>query len=182
MWWIVDPDQIYVVVDIETTGGRPPAHRITEIGAVKVQGGEVIDRWQSLINPKRTIRRTITHLMGIDDGMVADAPTFEQIADEFEAFVDDGVFVAHNVRFDHGFIAAEYARLDRKFRSPQLCTCQSMRTHYKGLPSYGLASLCSHFEIPLDKHHRAMCDSEAAAESLKLVIRKRVAAGEMKPW
>jgi len=173
--WIIDPEQVYVVVDIETTGGRPPTHRITEIGAVKAQGGDVIDRWQSLINPERSIPQSIARLTGIDEAMVAGAPRFAQIADEFEAFVGDGVFVAHNVRFDHGFIAAEYARLDRRFRCPQLCTCQSMRTLYKGLPSYGLANLCHHFEISLDTHHRAMCDAEAAAELLTLVNQRRIA-------
>ena len=171
--WILDPDQIYVVVDIETTGGRANSHRITEIGAVKMQGGEIIDRWQSLINPQRPIPKFITGLTGISDDMVADAPVFAEVADSFADFMTDGIFVAHNVRFDYGFIAAEYARLDQRFRHPQLCTCQSMRALYKGLPSYGLAKLCHEFDIPLDSHHRAMCDAEAAAELLLLVNAKR---------
>ena len=171
--WIVDPDQVYVVVDIETTGGRAPAHRITEIGAVKVQRGQIVDRWQSLINPERPIPAFITGLTGISNDMVAGAPVFADIADEFEAFMSDGIFVAHNVRFDYGFIAAEYARLERRFRHPQLCTCQSMRAFFKGLPSYGLANLCREFRIPLDAHHRAMCDAEAAAQLLLLVNERR---------
>jgi len=171
--WIIDPDQTYVVVDIETTGGRAPAHRITEIGAVKVQRGEIIDRWQSLINPERPIPKFITGLTGISDGMVADAPVFADIADSFAAFMGDGIFVAHNVRFDYGFISAEYARLEQRFRHPQLCTCQSMRTLFKGLPSYGLAKLCREFDIALESHHRALCDAEAAAQLLFLINEKR---------
>ena len=146
--WIVDPDQPYVVVDVETTGGRPPFHRVTEIGAVRVQGGEIVDRWQSLINPERPIPQSITALTGISNAMVAGAPVFAEIADAFQDFMGEAIFVAHNVRFDHGFLAAEYARLERKFRYPQLCTCQSMRSLFKGLPSYSLGNLCRHLGFP----------------------------------
>ena len=174
--WIVDPDQTYVVVDLETTGGRGRYHRITEIGAVKMRGGEIVDRWQSLINPQRSIPATITKLTGISNEMVADAPVFADVADAFEAFMEDGVFVAHNVRFDYGFLSAEYERLDRRFRYPTLCTCQSMRKLYKGLPSYGLANLSRHFGIPLETHHRALCDAEAAAGLLMKINERRGAA------
>ena len=174
--WIVDPDQTYVVVDIETTGGRAPLHRITEIGAVKVQNGKMVDRWQSLVNPQRSIPASITRLTGITNAMVADAPVFAEIADGFETFMGEAIFVAHNVRFDHGFLAAEYARLERRFRYPQLCTCQSMRTLFKGLPSYSLGNLCRHFDISLPNHHRALCDAEAAAGLLELINDKRVGA------
>ncbi len=173
--WIVDPDQIYVVVDIETTGGRAPFHRVTEIGAVKMRGGEIVDRWQSLINPERSIPATITRLTGITNEMVADAPVFAEIAEGFHGFMEDAVFVAHNVRFDYGFLSAEYARLERRFRYPTLCTCQSMRQLWKGLPSYGLANLCRHFGIPLESHHRALCDAEAAAGLLLKINERRMA-------
>ncbi len=173
--WIVDPDQTYVVVDIETTGGRAPFHRVTEIGAVKMRGGEIVDKWQSLVNPERAIPATITRLTGITNEMVADAPLFADIAESFQAFMEDAVFVAHNVRFDYGFLSAEYARLDMRFRYPTLCTCQSMRQLFKGLPSYGLANLSRHFGIPLESHHRALCDAEAAA-GLLLKINERRAA------
>ena len=174
--WIVDPDQPYVVVDVETTGGRPPFHRVTEIGAVRVQGGEIVDRWQSLINPERPIPQSITALTGISNAMVAGAPVFAEIADAFQDFMGEAIFVAHNVRFDHGFLAAEYARLERKFRYPQLCTCQSMRSLFKGLPSYSLGNLCRHFGISLESHHRALCDAEAAAGLLALINERRMAA------
>ena len=173
--WIVDPDQTYVVVDIETTGGRAPFHRVTEIGAVRMRGGEIVDRWQSLVNPERAIPATITRLTGITNEMVADAPVFADIADEFAAFMGDAIFVAHNVRFDYGFLSAEFGRLEKRFRHPTLCTCQSMRKLYKGLPSYGLKNLCRHFGIPLDSHHRALCDAEAAAGLLMKINARRMA-------
>lgn len=175
VFWTVDPDQTYVVVDIETTGGRPPEHRITEIGAVKIQGGEIIDEWQSLINPERPVPPFITRLTGINDEMVAGAPIFAQIAEEFAAFMEGSVFVAHNVNFDYGFIADEYRRLDLWFRFPKLCTVGSMRRFYPGQKSYSLKNLCAAYEIDLDSHHRAMCDARAAAELLKMINAKRLA-------
>ncbi len=173
--WIVDPDQTYVVVDIETTGGRAPLHRVTEIGAVKMRGGEVVDRWQSLVNPERSIPATITRLTGITNEMVADAPVFAGIADDFAEFMGDAIFVAHNVRFDYGFLSAEFARLKKRFRHPTLCTCQSMRKLFKGLPSYSLKNLCHHFGVPLESHHRALCDAEAAAGLLLKINERRIA-------
>ena len=171
--WVLDPQQAYVVVDVETTGGRGDNHRVTEIGAVRVVNGEVVDRFQTLLNPQRTIPPNIIRLTGITPAMVTDAPCFADIADEFEAFMKDAIFVAHNVEFDYGFIAREYARLGRPFRYPKLCTCASMRRLYPGHRSYSLASLCAQYDISLRQHHRAMCDAEAAAELLLLVNEKR---------
>jgi DNA polymerase-3 subunit epsilon len=173
--WILDPQQHYVVVDVETTGGRGDRHRVTEIGAVKVRDGEVIDRFQTLLNPQRTIPPGITRLTGISPAMVEDAPYFADVADAFEKFMEGAIFVAHNVEFDYGFIASEFARIGRTFRHPKLCTCASMRKLYPGKRSYSLASLCRSFEIPLKQHHRALCDAEAAAELLLLINEKRLA-------
>lgn len=172
--WIVDPEQVYVVVDVETTGGRAARHRVTEIGAVKVQHGRIIDRWQSLINPQQSIPGNITRLTGITNAMVAGAPVFAEIADAFQDFMGEAIFVAHNVRFDYGFISEEFRRLDRRFRHPQLCTCASMRTLYPGYKSYSLGNLCRAFNIALESHHRALCDAEAAAELLHLVNARRM--------
>ena len=105
--------------------------------------------------------------------MVNDAPYFSDIADDLEAFMRDAIFVAHNVEFDYGFIAREFARLGRDFRYPKLCTCSSMRKLYPGHRSYSLAALCARYDIPLRQHHRALCDAEAAAELLLLINEKR---------
>ena len=168
--WVRDPNQIYAVVDIETTGGRAEHHRITEIGIVKMQGTKVIDSWQTLLNPQRHIPASITRLTGIDNAMVADAPLFCDIADQLDAFTQDAIFVAHNVNFDLGFIKQEFARLERYYRRPKLCTVQQCRRVFPGLASYSLANLTKHFEIGMDRHHRALSDAKAAAELLKLVL------------
>ena len=172
--WIIDPNQIYTVVDVETTGGRAGLHRLTEIGAVKMQGGEVIGEWQSLLNPERSIPSNITRLTGITQEMVSTAPLFHEIADSFSDFMGDTIFAAHNVNFDYGFIASEFRRIDRRFRHPKICTCASMRKLYPGYRSYSLKNLCREFEIDLSSHHRALCDAKAAAELLKLVNIKRL--------
>ncbi len=105
--------------------------------------------------------------------MVMDAPYFADIADDFERFLGDAIFVAHNVEFDYGFIAREFRRLGKSFRMPKLCTCASMRRLYPGRRSYSLDNLCRDFGIALDNHHRALCDARAAAELLLLVNERR---------
>jgi len=170
----IDPMQPYVVVDIETTGGRASHHRITEIGMVKMINGEIIDEWQSLLNPERNIPRNITSLTGITNEMVENAPLFSEVAEQVDTFTDNAIFVAHNVNFDYGFIREEFARIGQHWRRPKLCTVQQMRQHYKGLPSYSLANLTKHFDIDMQRHHRAMSDALAATELLKLVNFKRV--------
>ena len=172
--WVVDPSQVYVVVDVETTGGRAGLHRLTEIGAVKLQGDEVIDEWQSLINPDRTIPAKITRLTGITQEMVSSAPFFHEIADSFSAFMGEAIFAAHHVNFDYGFISSEFRRMKNRFRHPKICTCSSMRKLYPGYRSYSLKNLCREFEIELKNHHRALCDAKAAAELLKLINIKRL--------
>lgn len=172
--WITDPNQAYCVVDIETTGGTKETHRITEIGAVKVVSGEIVDHWQTLVNPERHIPAFITELTGISDDMVKEAPLFSEIADSFKAFLSGSIFVAHNVNFDYGFIKAEFARIEESFAMPKLCTVKEMRRFYPGYDSYGLANLCKEFEIELNNHHRAMSDADATAQLLLLVNQERL--------
>lgn len=179
--WIVDPDREYVVVDVETTGGKGADHRITEFGAVRMAGDRIVDRFETLLNPERPIPPGITRLTGISQERVAKAPRFADVADTITDFIGECVFVAHNVGFDYRFVRSEFERLGRSFRRPKLCTCSGMRRQYPGLPSYSLAALCRNFDIPLERHHRALCDAEAAAELLVLINerrRERLAAGD----
>ncbi|PBB66037.1 exonuclease [Mesorhizobium sp. WSM4312] len=168
-----DPEQEYVVVDIETTGSWSNGDRVTEIGAVKIRNHEIVDEWSSLINPQRLIPAMITRLTGITNDMVRNAPPFAEVADEFMQFMGEGIFVAHNVNFDYGFLSSEYERLERRFRFPKLCTCATMRRQFPGHKSYGLGSLCEAYDINLKDHHRALCDARAAAHLLNLINGKR---------
>ena len=168
-----NPEQLYVVVDIETTGGSLPYHRITELGAVKMRNGEVVERFQTLVNPERWISREIEALTGISNEMVKTAPKFAEVADAFHEFTKDAIFVAHNVGFDYGFIQAEFEKLEKRFVRPYICTKAGMKKQYPDLESYSLKNLTSHFGISLETHHRALCDAEAAAGLLKLINLKR---------
>jgi DNA polymerase-3 subunit epsilon len=168
-----DIEQDPVVVDIETTGAWSNGDRITEIGAVKVRNHRVVDEWHSLLNPQRTIPAKIVQLTGITNEMVRNAPPFSEVADSFMQFMADGIFVAHNVNFDYGFIAYEFERLERRFRFPKLCTCAGMRRRYPGHKSYGLGALCEIYGIELENHHRALCDARASAHLLNLINQKR---------
>jgi DNA polymerase-3 subunit epsilon len=105
--------------------------------------------------------------------MVADAPLFSDIANDIESFTENCIFVAHNVNFDYGFIKEEFARINRSYRRPKLCTVQQMRAHYKGISSYSLANLTKHFDISMQRHHRALSDAVAASELLKLINEAR---------
>lgn len=171
--WFIDPSQPYVVVDVETTGGKADQHRITEIGMVKMVEGKVIDTWQSLINPQRHISRFITNLTGIDNEMVADSPLFAEVAEQVNAFLEGAVFVAHNVNFDYSFFKKEFERAGYRFRMPKLCTVREMKKAVPGLPSYSLANLTAHFDIDMEQHHRALSDARAAGELLNIINEHR---------
>ena len=174
--WAFNPAQSYVVIDVETTGGSSSGHRVTEVGMVKVRNGEIIDRWQSLINPQRSIPRHITALTGISNDMVADAPIFADVSERIKMFLEGAIFVAHNVNFDYGFMRREFERLDVAFRCPKLCTVRLARKHLPGQPSYSLGKLCQALQIPLAQHHRALHDAEAAAQILLRVQQLRMQA------
>ena len=110
--------------------------------------------------------------------MVREAPVFAEVADSFMQFMRGGIFVAHSVNFDYGFIFYEYERLERRFRFPKLCTCAGMRRRYPGHQSYSLGNLCETYDINLKDHHRALCDARAAAQLLNLINQKREGPAE----
>ena len=97
----------YVLLDLETTGGNATVDRITEIAAVRVEDGIEVARWSTLVNPGVRIPPFIQSLTGISDAMVQTAPAFDEVARQLLDFLDGAVLVAHNVRFDHGFIVNE---------------------------------------------------------------------------
>jgi DNA polymerase-3 subunit epsilon len=169
----LNENQLYVVVDLETTGLGPAFHRITEIGAVKIKGKEIIDTFQTLVNPGRSIPRNIQQLTGITDAMVADAPRFEEIAESFAKFSEGAIFVAHNVNFDYQFLQHEYSRLEQRFVRPFICTKAGMKKYYPENSSFGLGSLSEKYAISLTQHHRALNDASAAAQLLLLINQKR---------
>lgn len=156
----------FAVVDTETTGSSPSrGDRLTEIAAVRVRNGCVVDRYATLVNPDRPIPPAITRLTGITDAMVAKAPSFERIAPELLDFLGDAVIVAHNAPFDRAFLDSELRRVyNRALVAPSVCTVQLSRRVVPGLESYRLDMLASHFGISIRDRHRALGDAEATSE------------------
>ena len=164
-------DATFVVTDTETTGLKDEQHRIIEIGAVKVQDGEVVDRFQQLVNPQRSVPGRITKLTGITTGMVFDAPTIEEVLPDYLNFLGDGILTAHNLSFDKGFLDAELERLGRSGLSNQtLCTVRLARRLLPGLDSKGLSRLVQFYDINVDGRHRALGDAEATGIVLRRLL------------
>lgn len=158
-------DSDFVVFDIESTGLDKNTCRVIEIGAVKISGGAVVDRWSTFVNPGVKIPKKITELTSITDSMVADAKPFEEQIDDFLAFCNGCVMVAHNANFDMGFMKAEAERCGRNFDLPYLDTLILARCMYKSLPNFKLDTLCRHLNVILAHHHRAVDDAEATAQA-----------------
>jgi DNA polymerase-3 subunit epsilon len=158
----------FCVVDLETTGGSPADSRITEIGAVKLRGGERIGVFETLVNPGVPIPRFITHLTGIDDLAVAGAPPIEWVLPGFTEFARGCVFVAHNARFDFTFLNVALTRLDYEpLPPPPVCTARlARRVVWPDVPNVRLQTLAQYFRTAVRPTHRALADAEACAEVL----------------
>jgi DNA polymerase-3 subunit epsilon len=148
-------------VDIETTGGHPAYHQITEIAVIGARGGTLEFEWSTLVNPGVRIPPSIQQLTGIDNDMVRDAPTFRDIADELESRLADRLFIAHNARFDYGFIRREFKSIGRDWRQPLACTVRLSRRLYPEMPRHNLDSLIARHDLQMSGRHRAMPDALA---------------------
>lgn len=157
----------FVVTDTETTGAAADADRLIEIGAIKVQGGEIIGEFQQLINPERSVPGRITQLTGISTGMVFDAPVAADVLPEYLDFLGDSILVAHNLPFDERFINKELALLGRpSLGNNTLCTLRLARRLLPGLRSKGLTRLAQFYGIKVNGRHRALGDAAATATIL----------------
>jgi DNA polymerase III subunit epsilon len=170
---MMNTDPIYAIVDIETTGGNPyTGGGITEIGILVFDGKKIVDQYQTLINPKMSIPQYITGLTGIDDQMVYNSPTFEEIASEIFSILRDKVFVAHNVNFDYSFLKAAFLKVGINLEVPKLCTVRLSRKVFPGYKSYSLGRICESLNISISDRHRAMGDAEATVKLFDLIIQK----------
>ena len=156
-------------IDVETTGAHPVRDRVTEIAILRVEGGEVVARWESLVNPGMSIPGMIQDLIGITNAMVADAPPFASLADTVASLLEGCVFVAHNARFDYGFIKNEFARAGRQFDAPVMCTVKLSRALHPEHHRHGLDALIERHGLVCDARHRAMGDTEALWQFARLV-------------
>lgn len=148
----------YIVLDIETTGLSRDHHKITELAAVKVKDGEIVDKFQTLVNPEQFIPPFITHLTGINNEMVKDAPKIHEALPKFLDFLEDYVIIGHNVSFDYSFIEHNAKKINKQFKNKKLCTRKLANRIVPYLPSKKLSSLCQHFNIVNEQEHRALTD------------------------
>jgi DNA polymerase-3 subunit alpha (Gram-positive type) len=154
-------DGDFVVFDIETTGLNAYTEKITEIGAVKIRNGKVIDEYSSFVNPGKPIPKKIVELTGITDEMVKDAPDIEKVLPEFLEFVKDSVVVAHNASFDLGFIRHNCRVLGYKPDFTVIDTLELSRQMFSQLKRHRLNDVAKHLGVSLENHHRALDDAKA---------------------
>lgn len=159
-------------VDLETTGADPTRDRVTEVGIVKVVDGRLAWEWSTLVDPGCPIPPAIQRFTGISDEMVRAAPPFAALADEIDERLAGSLFVAHNARFDLGFLRAEFARLERPFRPPVLCTVKLSRALYPGHHRHGLDAVMARHGIACEARHRALGDARVLWEFARIVARE----------
>lgn len=183
--WLGVPlgDVRFAVVDVETTGMRARGDdRVTEIAVVHVDGPRVELAFQSLVNPGRPIPWRIAQLTGITESMVAGAPRFAAVADQVAAALSGRVFVAHNARFDWGFVHAELDRAQGfEVRMPQLCTVRLCRRLVPELERRSLDSVMHYFGLETDQRHRAAGDALVTARALQRLLGRAADAG-LRTW
>lgn len=153
-----------VFLDIETTGGSPADSRITEIGALRVENNQVVGQYSQLLDPQQPVPSFITRLTGITDDMVHGCPTFAAIADELDDFLQDAIFVAHNVSFDYGFIKESFRRHGTPFNKDRFCTARLSRRLYPEQRRHNLDTLIKVHDIAVANRHRALDDASALYE------------------
>ena len=149
-----------IFLDLETTGMSAAQERITEIGLLEVASGECVSRWSQLVNPEKHIPPFIQSLTGITDRMVQDAPTFEQFAPALFARLQGKILVAHNARFDYGFLKSEFERVELAYRPRVLCTAKLSRKLFPEHRSHSLDSLILRHRLTCSARHRALGDAE----------------------
>jgi DNA polymerase-3 subunit epsilon len=166
-WQSDDPDLLtvpFVALDLETTGAKAGVGKITEVGAVRIEGLRVVDQFQTLVNPQRTIPPMITKITGITQSMVAAAPRIEEVIPGLLEFLEGAVVVAHNAPFDVGFLNYELHRLrSRRLGDGAIDTLPLSRALVPGLINYRLKTVADSLGAPVSACHRALADAQAVA-------------------
>lgn len=170
-------DTEFTVFDLETTGLSSQTERITEIGAVKIKNGEVVERFSEFVNPGKLLSPEISNLTGITNEMLADKPDETDVVPRFMKFVGDSVMVAHNASFDMSFIFAACERLGIPVNNSYLDTLDLARRLYPELKNHKLDTLAKETHVVLEGHHRAVNDAEALYGIFLVLLKKCMEAG-----
>jgi DNA polymerase-3 subunit epsilon len=149
----------FVILDCETTGSKAHEHRVIELGLIEVKNGEKIDSWQTFVDPQRSLPPFIQSLTGITPDMLQGAPLFSDIAEELFERLNNKVLVAHNARFDYGFLKQEFARAGLSYNTKPLCSVKLSRILFPQFKRHGLDALIKRFNLAIDSRHRALDDA-----------------------
>lgn len=189
-------DQTFCIIDVETTGMNPQHDRIIEIGILRVEQGKVVKTYQTVLNPEQRIPDVITAITGITSEQAEDAPTFEEVKDNIWDLIEGSIFVAHNARFDYGFLRSEFRRTGRILSVPTLCTVKLSRALYPEYKEHNLDAIIQRFSFACDRRHRAFDDAKvlfnfleavhcafpkAAPEKIKTILGKRSLPPQLSP-
>lgn len=153
-----------VFIDLETTGTNTLQDRVTEVGFYEVHDGAVVEEWSSLINPEKPISPFIEQITGISTAMVAKAPRFSEIAEELQGKLAGKVLVAHNARFDYGFLKSEFRRLKITFQEDILCTLKLSRALFPEQKKHNLDELIERHDLNVQDRHRALGDAQVVKD------------------
>jgi DNA polymerase III epsilon subunit family exonuclease len=172
-------DMSFVVVDTETTGSSPFwGHRMTEFAGVVVERGEIVEVFESLVNPRRPIPSIVTALTGITSSMVQNAPLFREIAPRVESLLNGRVFVAHNATFDWRFVESEIANATGRYvDGPKLCTVKMAKRVLPNLQRRSLDHVANYCGVEIVNRHRAGGDAIATAHCLIYMLRRAESMG-----
>jgi DNA polymerase-3 subunit epsilon len=165
-------DKPLTIIDVETTGGSPYFSRVIEIGIIRIEHGEIVQEYKSLLNPESPIPEFITAMTGIRDEDVAGAPLFAEVADEILTLFEDSIFVAHNVEFDYSFLKEEFRRIGYQFNLDRLCTVRLSRVLFPEQRHHNLTALIERFEFACENRHRAFDDAKVLWDFLQLLPTK----------
>lgn len=164
-------DKNYCFVDVETTGGSAHYDRIIEVGIVRVENGKVVRTYNSCINPNTYLSPFITEITGITASELETAPLFEAVAHELIELMDGCIFVAHNARFDYGFLKNEFKRLDIQFNPKQICSVKLSKLLFPQFTHHNLDSIIERFHIPCKRRHRAYDDAYVIWQFFQAIYR-----------
>lgn len=153
----------YVAIDIETTGLNPKTDRIIELAAIKIESGKVVDTFETLINPRKSLSDFTRNLTGIQEEELQNAPDIQDIIESFIKFCDGFVLLGHNVIFDYSFIKRNAVNLGLDFEKEGIDTLRIARKNLPDLEKRSLSYLCEYYNIENKNQHRALDDAEAAA-------------------
>lgn len=165
-------NNLYAILDIETTGGKYNEEGITEIAIYKFDGHQIVDQFISLVNPEKEIQPFVVKLTGIHSAMLKNAPKFYEIAKRIIEITTDCILVAHNTSFDNRILTTEFRRLGYNYKRETLCTVELSKKLIPNLPSYKLGRLCKSLGIPISSRHRAEGDAIATVQLFKLLLNK----------